>query len=213
MVGLPKSSSWGRSWEHSRGRHLSLPTLSALPRNLPISKAATITPQTDKVNAFLRTPLSDPAREQELGHNKSLISPVPPTTEFDVKELSTKEEVIKAARSVSAEHCTVCMNTVRNFLINCGISWELSGRPKESPHQPAEVCQVCLDTQTGESQKHRAVSNYLPTQHRHFSASSPDGQKKVTKFLLKNNDIDASIQKGGISGTPGCLEHTALVTH
>lgn len=29
---------------------------------------------------------------------------------------------------------------------------------------------------------------------------------------MKNNFIDSSIQKGGIPGVPGCLEHTGVVT-
>lgn len=35
--------------------------------------------------------------------------------------------------------------------------------------------------------------------------------RQLSKFLLKNEYIDTSVQKGGISGTPGCLEHTGAV--
>ncbi len=34
----------------------------------------------------------------------------------------------------------------------------------------------------------------------------------LTKFLLKNNYIDPSIQKGRILGVPGCLEHMEIIT-
>lgn len=34
----------------------------------------------------------------------------------------------------------------------------------------------------------------------------------MTDFLLKNKYIDTSVQKGGIPGMPGCLEHTRVVT-
>ncbi len=36
--------------------------------------------------------------------------------------------------------------------------------------------------------------------------------QKLTEFLLKNNYIDPSVQKRGIPGAPGCLEHTCVVT-
>lgn len=36
--------------------------------------------------------------------------------------------------------------------------------------------------------------------------------RRLTEFLLKNGYIDTSVQKGGIPGVPGCLEHTGVVT-
>lgn len=36
--------------------------------------------------------------------------------------------------------------------------------------------------------------------------------RRMTHFLLKNKYIDISVQKGGIAGMPGCLEHTGVVT-
>ncbi len=36
--------------------------------------------------------------------------------------------------------------------------------------------------------------------------------RRLAEFLLKNNYIDPSVQKGGIPGAPGCLEHTGVVT-
>ncbi|KAJ3585686.1 hypothetical protein NHX12_014405 [Muraenolepis orangiensis] len=41
-----------------------------------------------------------------------------------------------------------------------------------------------------------------------FSAVS----KRLCTYLAENTYIDTSVQKGGISGMPGCLEHTGLVT-
>lgn len=33
----------------------------------------------------------------------------------------------------------------------------------------------------------------------------------MTKYLLRNSYIDASVQKGGVPGMPGCMEHTGVV--
>lgn len=36
--------------------------------------------------------------------------------------------------------------------------------------------------------------------------------QRLNEFLLKNAYIDTSVQKGGVPGVPGCLEHTGVVT-
>ncbi|KAJ3610372.1 hypothetical protein NHX12_022464 [Muraenolepis orangiensis] len=41
-----------------------------------------------------------------------------------------------------------------------------------------------------------------------FSAVS----KRLCTYLAENTYIDTSVQKGGVSGMPGCLEHTGVVT-
>lgn len=35
---------------------------------------------------------------------------------------------------------------------------------------------------------------------------------RLTGFLIKNTYIDTSVQKGGIPGSPRCVEHTGVVT-
>ena len=36
--------------------------------------------------------------------------------------------------------------------------------------------------------------------------------RRLSSFLLSNKYIGTSVQKGGIPGVPGCLEHTGVVT-
>ena len=36
--------------------------------------------------------------------------------------------------------------------------------------------------------------------------------RRLSNFLLKNNYIDTSVQKGGVAGMPGCIEHTGVVS-
>lgn len=36
--------------------------------------------------------------------------------------------------------------------------------------------------------------------------------KRLTSFMLENGYMDASVQKGGVPGVPGCLEHTSVIT-
>ena len=35
---------------------------------------------------------------------------------------------------------------------------------------------------------------------------------RLTKFAMANGRIDTSIQKGGVPGMAGCLEHTAVIS-
>ncbi|GFO04136.1 reverse transcriptase [Plakobranchus ocellatus] len=34
---------------------------------------------------------------------------------------------------------------------------------------------------------------------------------RLTKYLIKNSDINISVQKGGLPGVWGCLEHTTMI--
>ena len=43
-----------------------------------------------------------------------------------------------------------------------------------------------------------------------FSAKSRED--RLTKYMLENQYIDTNIQKGGVPGISGCLEHTAIVS-
>ena len=35
--------------------------------------------------------------------------------------------------------------------------------------------------------------------------------RRLSKFLIMNKYIDTSVQKGGVIGMPGCIEHTGMV--
>ena len=35
--------------------------------------------------------------------------------------------------------------------------------------------------------------------------------KRLTKYLLSNGYVDSAVQKGGIPGVPGCLEHASMI--
>ena len=36
--------------------------------------------------------------------------------------------------------------------------------------------------------------------------------RRLSKFLIMNEYIDTSVQKGGVAGMPGCIEHTGVVS-
>lgn len=66
---------------------------------------------------------------------------------------------------------------------------------------PVKMGRQSLDSQGGGLEKHQPVSDNLTIECRRKGA-----------FLLKNNYIDAAVQKGVIPGAPSGLEHTGVVT-
>ncbi|TWW66935.1 hypothetical protein D4764_20G0009670 [Takifugu flavidus] len=124
----------------------------------------------EEVDRFLQNTMSDPLRGQDLGPNRALISPAPPSAEFKLAEPSLKE-VIKAARSAS------------------------------SPGPSGEEDSKNIN-------QFRTISLLSVEGKVFFSIVS----RRLTEFLLKNNYINTSVQKGGIPGVPGCLEHNGVVT-
>ncbi|XP_077380867.1 uncharacterized protein LOC144020874 [Festucalex cinctus] len=170
----------------------------------------------EEVNYFLRNTMTDPLREEELGHNKALISPAPPTVEFKVSEPSLKEveEVIKAARSASSPGPS-------------GVPYLVYKRCPELLQHLWKTLKVIWRRGRVANQWRRAEGVWIPkeedskniNQFRTISLLSVEGKvffsivsRRLTEFLLKNNYIDTSVQKGGIPGAPGCLEHTGVVT-
>ena len=77
-------------------------------------------------------------------------------------------------------------------------------RVKGKSCRPVKICRKL--------QRHRFVSEYfllLCTESKIFFSIL---LRRLKKFLLENNDIDTSVQKGGILGFPECLGHTGVIT-
>ncbi|XP_035990671.1 uncharacterized protein LOC118562404 [Fundulus heteroclitus] len=169
----------------------------------------------EQVNQFLQDTVSDPLRDQELEPNKALISPDPPTTEFNLKEPSLKEveEVVKAARSASAPGPSGtpylvykrCPGIRRHLWRIMKVIWRRGKVANQWRH--AEGVWIPKEENSQDISQFRSISLLSVEGKVFFSIVS----RRLTEFLLKNSYIDPSVQKGGIS-TPGCLEHTGVVT-
>ena len=69
----------------------------------------------EQLNHFLQDTVSDPLREQDLEPNKAVISPDPPTTQFNLKEPGLKEveEIIQvAAQHLLQQHSLPALQTL-----------------------------------------------------------------------------------------------------
>ena len=170
----------------------------------------------EEIDHHLRNTYHDAAREEDLGPYRPLIDPPEPTMYFNNKEPSWKEvqEVVKAARASSAPGPS-------------GVPYKVYKRCSKLLQQLWKILRV-IWRRGKVAQQWRFVENvWIPKeenaknieQFRTISLLSVEGKiffailsRQLTEFLLRNKYIDTSVQKGGIPGVPGCLEHTGVVT-
>ncbi|RXN04375.1 reverse transcriptase [Labeo rohita] len=170
----------------------------------------------DAINNHLKATYSDPNRERLLGPCDALLIPPEPTSEFNLKEpcQSEVEEVVRRARSSSApgpsgvpykvyKNCPKLRHRLWKAL---KVIWRRgkiaqSWRYAEGVYIPKEEKSVNID-------QFRVISLLSVESKIFFSIVA----KRLSNFLLSNKYIDTSVQKGGIPGVPGCLEHTGVVT-
>ena len=170
----------------------------------------------EEVNCYLSKTLSDPAKEKELGQNKCLITPAPPTSDFDLREPAWKEiqEVVRAARSASAPgpsgvtYCVYkrCPGLLHYLWKVIRVVWR-RGRVADQ-WRCAEGVWVPKEENSRDIEQFRSISLLSVESKIFFSILS----RRLASFLLNNKYIDTSVQKGGIAGMPGCLEHTGVLT-
>lgn len=136
--------------------------------------------------------------------------------EFNINEPTWKEvqEVVSAARANSAPGLS-------------GVTYKVYKRCPKLLKLLWKTLRVVWRRGTVPDQWKRAESVWIPKeensskleQFRSIFLLSVEGKiffgvlaRRLTGFLLANTYIDSSVQKGGIPGVPGCLEHTGVVT-
>nr|BAC82598.1 reverse transcriptase [Takifugu rubripes] len=170
----------------------------------------------EEVDRFLQNTMSDPLRGQDLGPNRALISPAPPSAEFKLAEPSLKEvkEAVMAARSSSSPGPSgvpyrvykQCPKLLVRFWKIMKVIWR-RGRVT-TQWRSAEGVWIPKEEDASKIEQFRIISLLCVEGKIFFKIVS----QRLTDFLLKNNYIDTSVQTGGIPGVPGCLEHNGVVT-
>ena len=74
--------------------------------------------------------------------------------------------------------------------------------------QRAEGCFVPKEEDSKSLSQFRPISLLSVEGKIYFSLLS----RRLTKYLIGNGYIDTSVQKGGIPGSSGCLEHTTMIS-
>lgn len=170
----------------------------------------------EEMDLHLQNTYSDPNRQEELGRCDILIDPPPPTKDFDNKEplLREVEEVVRRARSSSApgpsgvpykvyKYCPLLLRRLWKIL---RVIWRRGKVAKQ--WRFAEGVWIPKEEGSRTIDQFRIISLLSVEGKVFFSIVA----RRLADFLSSNNYIDTSVQKGGISGVPGCLEHTGVVT-
>ncbi|GAA6109066.1 uncharacterized protein LOC109140823 [Tachysurus ichikawai] len=141
----------------------------------------------EEIDQHLSNTFSDPSREQELRQCDAFITPSEPVEAFDLREPLLKELLQRLWRILK-------------------VSWRKGKTLKEC--QFAEGVWIPKEVDSKTISQFRIISLLSVEGKIFFSIVA----KRLAEFFLKNGYIDTSVQKGGIPGVPGCLEHTGVVT-
>ena len=179
------------------------------------SKSGTLNCTKEELNRHLKETYSDPKRNEPLADIRGIPKPTRPGVEFDMSYLKKKEvdDFVGKARAKSKpgqdrvpykvyKRCPQLRFRLYKLLKEAWKDKILADKwcQAEGIYIPKEE-----DSQT------------LP-QFRPISLLNVDGKifngiiaKRMMTFLLANGYIDETVQKAGLPGTPGCIEHVNTI--
>jgi hypothetical protein len=170
----------------------------------------------EEVEQHLKETYSDPGRDNSLGECKQLIQPEEPTVSFDESEPRWEEvkEIIKKARAGSAPGPNgisyrvykSCPKLARRLWKLSKLVWR-KGVLAET-WLISEGCFIPKEEGSKDLTQFRTIS-LLNVECKVFLAVLA---KRITRYMLDNKYIDIAVQKGGIPGVSGCIEHTSVLT-
>lgn len=144
---------------------------------------------------YIKGQYTDAARDSPLGSPGYVPRPDPPRTPFDTSppRLGEVREVLKKARSASAPGPNgLPYKVYKNCPQVTKILWKLMQVVWKNQSIPAEWQEAVQLNVEGKL---------------FFSVLA----RRMTSFLSSNHYIDTSCQKAGLSGFPGCIEHTSVI--
>ncbi|KAI8506911.1 hypothetical protein Bbelb_153500 [Branchiostoma belcheri] len=205
----------GRERARKRSAFISNP-FGFTKRLLGQKRSGTLNCSVEEINSYLCTTFSDAARDADLGPCSLLVSSPEPETQFDSTEPTLKEvkEAVKAARASSApgpsgvpykvyKHCPRLVVRLWKAL---RVVWR-RGKVADD-WRKAEGVWIPKEENAGNIEQFRLIS-LLSVEGKIFFKIVA---QRLIKYLLDNQYIDTSVQKGGVPGVPGCMEHTGVVT-
>ena len=169
----------------------------------------------EELEAHLDRTYSDPLRGNKLPPMDGLPQPEEPNEPFREGgyRLSEIQDFVKKARAGSAPGVNgISYKVYKNCPSVLGI---LAGLLQRAWREGVVVVEWCLADGTWIPKELNSVQlgSFRP-----ISLLNVEGKiffgvlaKRTTSFLLKNRYIDTSVQKAGIPGFPGCLEHAQMI--
>lgn len=170
----------------------------------------------EEVEEHLRQVHNDPRREENLEEMEKLIKPAEPTIPFKAEEPSWQEvnTFLKKARAKSApgpngipyKVYKYCENLRKRLWQLLRVAWRKDLLADD--WLIAEGCFIPKGENSTGIKQFRTIS-LLNIEGKIFLGILA---KRLTTFMLDNGYMDTSVQKGGVPGVPGCLEHTSVIT-
>ncbi len=141
--------------------------------------------------------------------------PDPPRTPFDTSppRLCEIRVVLKKARSASAPSPNglpykVYKNCPQVTKILCKLMWVVwKNQFIQVEWQEAVVIFIPKEWNSTTIDQFRSIALLNVEGKLFFSVLA----RRMTSFLSRNHYIDTSCQKAGLSGFPGCIEHTSVI--
>ncbi|GFO17902.1 polyprotein [Plakobranchus ocellatus] len=177
--------------------------------------SGTLTVDREELETHLKTTYSDPTREIPLEETTNLVGPAAPRIKFDSKPPSLQEVIaaVKKARAKSAPgpngvpHLLYkrCPNVLKKLHQILRSAWKNIKNSKE--WMTAEEVYIPKE------QDSKGINQFCP-----ISLLNVEGKiffsvmaSRLNKYLTENGYINTSVQKGGIPGVSGCLEHATMI--
>ena len=170
----------------------------------------------EEVEEYLHNVHSDPDREKTLDMSEEMWEHKEPEIDFNNKPPSYSEflKKLRKTRAKSApgpngvpyrvyKRCPEVAKLLYLYLRSMWAKNEISDAWRE-----AEGVFIPKEENASSVEKYRTISLLNVEGKLFFSLKS----ERILDFALANGYIDTSIQKGGVPGVSGCLEHTAVVS-
>ena len=178
-------------------------------------KSGSLSVQKEVLETNLKKTYSDPDREKPIEEIEGLVWPSAPGVKFNNKPPSLDEvaAVVRKASSKSAPGPN-------------GVSYLLYKRCPKVLEWLHKIIRGAWKNQKISEQWMVAEGVYIPKeqnsteigQFRPISLLNVEGKiffsvmaARLTKYLTENGYINSSVQKGGIPGISGCLEHSTMI--
>jgi len=185
-------------------------------RMLGTKTSGKLTCSVEEVEDYLRITHGDSNRETEIGDLEELQDPQPPTQEMDCSEIKLAEvrAIIRKARAGSAPGPSGTTYQVYKKCPKLTIRlWKLIRvlwRKRKVPNSWKRAEGVfCPKQENAESIGQFRTISLLSVEGKVFFAIIA---RRLLKYMMRNHYINTSMQKGGVPGFSGCLEHTSMLT-
>ena len=178
-------------------------------------KSGVLEVRREELESHLRTVYSDENRRTNLAEMPGLTRPTVPGVPFDCGELKWHEvrDFVQRAKATSAPGQN-------------GLSFKFFKKCPSALRELWRILRVLWRREIVPQSWCRAEGVYIPKeqnatklgQFRPISLLNVDGKiffgvvaRRITDFVMANGFINCSVQKAGVPGFPGCLEHCQMI--